>query len=1803
MSRTKKKQAAGSKSAKVKSELRTPDASATPAPGVPDEVLQWWAQAQTLEQQGQVPQALAAYGQLTQQAPEFAAGWHKLGLLAFATGSAQQALQALARAAELAPQEALFVKNWGEVSRRCGLAQQAVDLGLRACALAPDDADARYNAALACSDLQRLDEALALYREALALRPSHGMAWNNLGAALEQQGRMDEAQQAYAEAVRLNPQHAEALNNLGAVYSELGRMDEAREAYAQAVQARPDFVEAHYNLSSLKTYVPGDAHLQALREAAQRQGDLPVPTRIRYNFALAKALDDVGESGPAFARYALANGLQHALLPVDEVLADQVVAHVEQAFTADFFAAREGWGDAQATPVFIVGMPRSGTSLLEQVLATHDSVFGAGELSFFNNEVLQCAGALGEAGFVQRVQALTREQVQGLAAAYLAQSQALAGGQRFVVDKMPANFFYLGLIRLAFPNARVIHAMRDPMDSCFSCLTKLFTRTMEFTYDQGVLGRYFARYMRVMAHWQAVLTPGFVLDLPYETLVADFEAQARRVLDFVGLPWDARVLDFHKTARHVRTASVMQVRQPLYSSSVGRWQRFAPLLKPLFDEVKAWRTPEQNAQAEAAFDASNPAVADLLAQYAQEQQRIAQEGPAPLALNAEQQAAQQTAQQLAQQLAQQVTALQGQGAHEQVLALLQQHAPLVQASAVLLHLLGISFYRLDRFEQARAAYEAALALQPGFANAYNSLGFVLQDMNLMVPAREAFAQAVALAPDFAMARLNLSLAQLKLAEFEQGWENYEARWAGSAEASQPGYGRPSLPLPQWNGETGTQGQSILVVTEQGFGDTFQFARYLRGLQGRFARVGFACSEPTRRLLEWTFGHDVVLMTRMPTDLQVWDWHVPLMSLPRAFGTRLDSIPPAQPFFEVPQAAQAYWAARLAQAAPGRLRVGLSWSGRKSHQYDARRSMALETLWPLLRHPSITWVSLQKWNLEDAPPQLPPEAHWLDWTADLGDFADSAALASQLDLVVSIDSAAVHLAASLGVPVWMLNRFDSEWRWLTGRKDSPWYPTLQIFQQPSFGDWDSVVAQVGAALDALVLAQPSPRTQSLAQPALPPAAPQATPQAAQPAAVQAPPQGLSVLQALAQAGQWQQSGQLGQAQALLQQVLAQQPPLPQQAQALHLLGVVLYQGGQAAQGIAHIEQAAALVPDNAFFLSNLTEMLRQQGRVQEAVQAGERAVAQDPSLVLAQTNLGVALFDEGRLDEAEQVHLRALALAPQALQSLNNLGSIERARRRRHAAVGWYRKVLEIAPHHVEALGNLGAVLVELDRAQEAMPVLEQGLALAPQSAELLNNLGLACLKLERLESARSLFERTLALRPDYPEALTGLASALNRLELSEQAQALLERALVLAPHKVDSWCQLGAVLTERGRAAEAAQAYERALQLETDSIDALNGLAHLHLEGGRLDEAQSLAHQALAIDPDSLDGRFLMTQIRKVRPDDGQAQALERILEGADALSETKRVSLHYALGKCFDDTQDYDRAFGHFLQGARIKRGQLAYDPAEDDRLTQDIIETFDAELLQRLSGAGDASAAPVFVLGMPRSGTTLTEQILASHPQVHGAGELTDLAEVVQAAQQPYPSLMRDLSHQALTQMGAEYVRRLRLHNAQATHITDKMPANYFFVGMIGLMLPKAKVVHVRRNPVDTCVSCFTRLFNRHQDATYDLAELGRHYVNYHRLMRHWRQVLPQGAFYEVDYEALVADLEPQARGLIAHVGLPWDEACLKFHENKRAIRTASVTQVRQPLYASSVARWRHYERFLQPLLDELCKEPEIERMVRGD
>lgn len=688
-----------------------------------------------------------------------------------------------------------------------------------------------------------------------------------------------------------------------------------------------------------------------------------------------------------------------------------------------------------------------------------------------------------------------------------------------------------------------------------------------------------------------------------------------------------------------------------------------------------------------------------------------------------------------------------------------------------------------------------------------------------------------------------------------------------------------------------------------------------------------------------------------------------------------------------------------------------------------------------------------------------------------------------------------------------------------------------------------------------------------------------------------PKQLTLDQALALAGQLQAQGKLAEAEHWLRQILQQQP---NNASALQLLGVVAYQVGNLPAAMELLQRAISIQPNTAIFHANLCEILRRMQRMDEAKAHGERATSLDPNMAMAHSNLGIVHYDRKEYEAAAQCQQRALQLAPAFAPALNNLGNIYREQGDKRKAMEFYRKAHAADTHYLEPISNLGALLLEEDEIDEAEKMLQQALHLAPDYPEAICNLGGVMLAREQNDAAIAQYQRALQLRPVYAEAQMGLSKTLQALEQFPHAESSARRAVEIAPENAKAHALLANVLNDLLDGKSAQDEYEKALSLDANCEEALLGLGDLHMQNGKMELAESLFRKSLALKPDGIAARIHLVQVKKVKSNDENFESLCAEETQLPTFSENKQLSLHFALGKGYDDLGEHDKAFPHFLAGCKQKRSKFDYDAEAMTQQFQEIASVFNKSHLENLRGGGDASTLPIFVLGMPRSGTTLTEQIIASHPDVFGAGELPDLLRIAHRKTAPeldrFPDNLQALNSEYLSVWGAEYIAELRKHDASAKRITDKMPANFFMVGLIHVMLPNAKIIHVNRNPVDTCVSCFTHLFKQKQEHTYDLAELGRYYRDYGRLMQHWRDVLPADAFLDVQYEDIVADKEKEARRLLSFCDLEWDAACLDFHKTERTVRTASVTQVRQPIYTSSVDRWRKYEKHLGPLLEAL-------------
>ncbi len=433
----------------------------------------------------------------------------------------------------------------------------------------------------------RAEEALASFETALQLEPGNPIALTNRGLAQQALMRTDEALASYDAAIAAAPGLAEAHGNRGILLNQLGRKDDAIRALERAVRLAPDQARLHHHLAITKRFRAGDPHIPAMRRLASRAAALPIEAQVELRFALAKALDDTGDQAGAFEQLSLANGLKRRTFQYDEAAVLGELDRIAAVFDQSFFRRTKGHGDPDPAPVLIVGMPRSGSTLIEQILATHPKVFGAGEPPDLDALVRAGLNAGDGEGFLEAAAGWPVQALRSLGTEYAARLHAMAPGAARVVDKTLVNLRLVGLVHAALPNARIIHARRDPMDACVSCYSRLFGERQPFAYDLGELGRYALACERLMRHWRELLPPDVLLEVQYEALVADPEAQVRRMLAHCGLDWEPRCLEFHRTERRVRTWSAGQVREPLYQTSVGAWRRFAPWLGSLQDALGA----------------------------------------------------------------------------------------------------------------------------------------------------------------------------------------------------------------------------------------------------------------------------------------------------------------------------------------------------------------------------------------------------------------------------------------------------------------------------------------------------------------------------------------------------------------------------------------------------------------------------------------------------------------------------------------------------------------------------------------------------------------------------------------------------------------------------------------------------------------------------------------------------------------------------------------------------------------------------------------------------------------------------------------------------------------------------------------------------------------------------------------------------------------------------------------------------------------------------------------------------------------
>jgi tetratricopeptide (TPR) repeat protein len=690
----------------------------------------------------------------------------------------------------------------------------------------------------------------------------------------------------------------------------------------------------------------------------------------------------------------------------------------------------------------------------------------------------------------------------------------------------------------------------------------------------------------------------------------------------------------------------------------------------------------------------------------------------------------------------------------------------------------------------------------------------------------------------------------------------------------------------------------------------------------------------------------------------------------------------------------------------------------------------------------------------------------------------------------------------------------------------------------------------------------------------------------------------------------------------------------QAAAMHGLGGIAYQKGEYEAAIHWITKALAIQITNAVFHSNLGAVYRATGRLAEAEACYRQALRLRPDFAEAHNNLGNTLELRGRLKEAVARYQLAILIRPDYAEAPKNLSVVlhEQERGRREETAPPDDPSASLKADEAKALHELAIACGQQGNQALVVAHCQEALQIDPDFAEVYVTQGVALAQQGKLDEAITAFLHALRVNPDFVEAYVHLGAALREQGKLDRSVAFLQHAVRLKPELADAHNKLGLAFFEQGKLDEAEQSFKEALRLKPDFALAMSHLGNLLEEVGQADTGCRLIERAVNLAPDDYQVRthFGIALVNQGKFDEAKAHFLKAVaikpsfspalfflsrdiqyhftdeelarikeLLQQDSLPLRDRINLHFALARGLDRSNDFDDAFWHCQQG-NLNRSMFlrlqgnAFQPDAHAQFIARLITTFQEAYFEQVGSFGSDSDLPVFIVGMPRSGTSLVEQILASHPAVFGAGEIRNLKQLV--AELPaelgnstdYPECLKQLNKESSARLSERYLRGLRRLGGEKLRVTDKVPMNFHHLGLIATLFPGAQVIHCRRDPRDVCWSCYFQNF-REVPFSCDLRTLGEYHRRYERLMAHWKNSLPL-PILEVCYEELVADVERVSREMIAFCKLPWHNSCLAFHKTQRSVRTASNMQVRQPTYKSSIGYWKNYASHLGPLLEAL-------------
>ena len=611
--------------------------------------------------------------------------------------------------------------------------------------------------------------------------------------------------------------------------------------------------------------------------------------------------------------------------------------------------------------------------------------------------------------------------------------------------------------------------------------------------------------------------------------------------------------------------------------------------------------------------------------------------------------------------------------------------------------------------------------------------------------------------------------------------------------------------------------------------------------------------------------------------------------------------------------------------------------------------------------------------------------------------------------------------------------------------------------------------------------------------------------------------------------------------------------------------------------------------NALRLSGVSSI--EQGKPEIALIPLRKAIKVAPDFAQAHEDLGTAWFLLSELKKSEVCLKAALKLDPSKFSAWKSLGDLLSDRGKDKEANKAYEQALSTNSNYKDLTKAM--TLVRKGQTGEAEKIYKQILKEDPNNVDALRLLGLLAVKGGSLDQGIMILKKCTEIAPDYALAWENLANMYRQKEGFENLDKSIycfKKATKFRPNWAEGWAGLGTVLTRSSLHNEGINAYQKSITLKEEQPRVHLSLGHVYKTTGEQEQSVASYHKAIKHYEMFGEAYWSLANLKTYNFSNKEINSMELQITKED-LPEREKVHFLFALGKAYEDLKDYKRSINFYNEGNDLNRGRSSYDPKAVEAISKRIKKFFNKKFIKDKSDSGDLSPDPIFIVGLPRSGSTLIEQILSSHSKVEGTMELPNMLNMASRLgsgtkdQTSYPEILSKLSTSEIESLGKQYISETKMIRSEFPFFIDKMPNNFSHIGLINLILPNAKIIDSRRDPLDTCFSCYKQLFARGQMFTYDFNELARYYVNYIKLMEHWDEVLP-GKVYRVFYENIVENQEDETKNFLEFCNLPFEENCLRFYETKSAVKTASSEQVRQPIYRKSIHHWKNYEPFLKEL-----------------